>query len=377
MQTKRNPPQPARFIFVDPATWKEAASLDLPGKPSKPVAVGDLFYVIDPGEKNAPGKVHVVDPAKRNIIKSIDVGSNAIAGGSDRDGNLFVLSQGADRKSGQVVIVRGGEVAGTYSTVEAPQKVVLSADGKRLYVIGNQFGVVDLAAKSALPGMEAAAPAIAILPTRDGRRVITVAMQGESCCRINVFDTASNKRLTSFLGGSKGKRIGQGLAAAALSVASFQAGRAGAGSSGYFTYSIYSPMVRGSARGPVALAPGEKKAYAVDIQTNEVTVVDMETGQRTMNLDAGSGLSEVIPLPDAGLIAAVSDERIDLIDPTSDTVRESIKMNGDVQRAVLTPDEKRLVVYGKGRIVVIDTTTGKQVAMIDALKSPSQIIFLK
>jgi DNA-binding beta-propeller fold protein YncE len=367
MQWKRDPQIPARLLFVDTGTWKESSSLDLPGKPVAPAAVGELLYMVDPGEKNAAGKVLVVDPAKRSIVKSIDVGSAATAAGSDRDGNFFVLSQRSDGKAGQVTIIRGSDVAATFSTGAAPLKVTLSADGKRLYVIGNQLNVVDLAAGSSSPGVDVAHPALAVLPTSDGRRVITVAAEGRSCCRISVFDTAANKQLTSFLGGSKGKRIGQNLAAVALSMASYQGGN----------YSIYTPRMRGAARGPVAFGPAEKKAYAVDTQTNEVTVVDMETGQRTLNIDGGSGLKEVVALPDAGLIAAVSDERIDLIDTTTDLVRESIKMKGGVNRSEVTPDEKRMVVYGKERIVVLDTTTGKQVGMIDALKTPSQLIFLK
>jgi DNA-binding beta-propeller fold protein YncE len=377
MQSKRDPQTPARLVFVDTGTWKESGSLDIPGRPAGPVRVGELFYFVDPGEKNASGKVHIVDPAKRSIVKSIDVGAGAKAGGSDRDGNFFVLSQGSDRKAGQVTILRGRDVAATYSTGAAPQRVTLSADGKRLYVLGNQLNVVDLAAKSSSRGVDAARPAIALLAASDGRRVITVTVEGENCCRISVFDTAANKQLTSFLGGSKGKRIGQGLAAAALTVASYEAGRAAAGSSGSFFYSIYTPTFHGAARGPVAFGPAEKKAYAVDTQTHDVTVVDMETGQRTVNIDAGSGLKEVVPLPDAGLMAAVSDERIDLIDTTTDLVRESIKMKGGVHRAVVTPDEKRMVVLGKERIVVFDTATGKQAGMIDALKNPSQLIFLK
>ena len=83
--------------------------------------------------------------------------------------------------------------------------------------------------------------------------------------------------------------------------------------------------------GPVAFGPDEKKAYVVDTQTNDITVVDLETGQRIVNIDGGSGTKEVIPLPDAGLIAAISDERIDLIDTARDGVREAIPMKGSVE----------------------------------------------
>ena len=52
-------------------------------------------------------------------------------------------------------------------------------------------------------------------------------------------------------------------------------------------------------------------------------------------------------------------------------------MKGSVIGALVTPDEKRLVVYGKERIAIIDTKNGKQVGMITDLKSPTGVIFLK
>jgi DNA-binding beta-propeller fold protein YncE len=366
LQWKRNPQIPARLLFVDTATWKESGSLEIPGNPVAPSAAGELLYLVDPGEKNAPGKVFVVDPAKRSLVKSINVGPGSTAAGSDRDGNFFVLSQGPDGKAGKVTILRDGDVAATYGTGAAPLMVTLSAAGTRLYVSGKQLSIVNLVTRSSSPGLDVAYP-LAVLPTTDGRRVITVAAEGKSCCRINVFDTAANKELTSFLGGSKAKRVGQNLAAIALSMATYQNG----------LYSIYTPKQHGAARGPVAFGPAEKKAYAVDTQTDDVTVVDMETGQRTVNIAAGSGLKEVIALPDAGLIAAVSDERIDLIDTASDVVRESIHMKKGAKQTVATPDEKRIVFYGKQGIVVLDTATGKQVGMIDDLKNVTELIFLK
>jgi len=331
------------------------------------VPAGELLYFVDPGEKNGAGKVLVVDKAKRSIVKSIDVGPEARAGRPDREGNLFVFSQGPDRKSGQVTMVRGGDVVATYRTGASPEGATRSQDGKRLYVLGDQMNVIDLAAGTSGPAVDAAHPVIAVLPTSDGRRLITSAAENQGCCRISVFDTTTGKELTSFLGGSKGTRIGQRLAAAALTAASYHGG----------SYSIFAPTFHGAPSGPMTFGPGEKKAYVVDTQTSDITVVDMESGQRIVNIDAGSGLSEVIPLPEAGLIAAVSNERIDLIDPKTDLIRESIKMNGGGSGSMTTPDDKRIIVYGKGMILQLDPATGKQVGAIDAVKAPSRLILLK
>jgi len=56
------------------------------------------------------------------------------------------------------------------------------------------------------------------------------------------------RRLSTCLGGSKGERFGQMMAAVALSVVSYQAGMSLAGASGSntFYYSIYTPQSHGA-----------------------------------------------------------------------------------------------------------------------------------
>ncbi|MFP5246781.1 MAG: YncE family protein, partial [Thermoanaerobaculia bacterium] len=112
-----------------------------------------------------------------------------------------------------------------------------------------------------------------------------------------------------------------------------------------------------------------------DTQTGDVTVADVETGERLRTLHAGSGLQEVVPLHDAGVIAGIADSAITLVDVDTNEVRSTIKLDGGVTDAVLTDDYDRLVVFGKKNVVVIDAKTAKEIARITSLQQPVQVLF--
>jgi DNA-binding beta-propeller fold protein YncE len=377
---KKPTPLPARIAFVDLKSFTAAETIPVSGQVRRPVAVGDLLYVLDAGDRNAAGTLHVIDTKKRAVVTKIPLGPEAVVAGADRSGRTVVLSQAADKKSGRVMFVKGTEVASEYPGPAAPKFVASSLDGKRLYVAGyKDFSVIDLDAGKGSEAVELARGAFSILPTSDGSRAFVVSWDGDSCCRISAFDVGSMKRLTTFLGGSKGERFGQGLAAVALTAASYQAGKSVAQSSGSntFYYSIYTPTTRGRARGPLAFGPGEKKVYMVDTQTNDVTIVDVATGERLRNLDAGAGLKEVIPLLEAGVIAAIGDSAVTLIDVNTDEVKTTMDLERNVVDAVLTPDEKRLVIFGKKRVIVLDAVTAKEIARAESFEQPVQVLFGK
>ena len=377
---KKPAPLAGRITFVDLESFEAGPVVEVKGEVRKPVASGDLLYVLDAGNRKTAGNLHVIDTKTRALVKTIHLGPEAVMAGTDAEGRLVVLSQAPDGKSGRVHLVKGSDVVSEYPGPAAPKFVTLSHDAKRMYVAGwKDFAMVDLAANKASAAVELARNPFGVIATRDNSRVFVVSMDGTSCCRISTFDTANMKRLTTFLGGSKGERFGEGLAAAALSVASYQAGMSAAQASGAssFTYTIFTPETHGAARGPLALSPDEKKVYLADTQTNDVTVVDVATGERLTNVDAGHGLREVISLPAAGAIAAISDQDIRLIDFGTDAVRETIKLSGNVVDALVSDDGKRLVIFGKGHVIVLDTETGKEVARSDAFKQPVQVLFGK
>lgn len=376
---KKPAPLPARLTFIDIESLTPKATVEIAGtEVRKPISVGNLLYVVDAGSKKAGGSLSVVDAATGTIVKKIEVGPEAVFGGSDRDENLYVLSQMPDRKSGRVTVVKGSEVVSEYPIGAAPKSAVLSEDGTRLYVSGwTAFSVVDLAKREALAALESTRGPRAMIASGDGSRAFLITADPDDCCRITAFDTKGMSKLTSFVGGSKGERIGQALAAVALTAASYQAGKSVAKSNGSdtFYYSIYAPVARGVARGPLTFGPGEKKVYFVDTRTNDVTIVNAADGQRIATLDAGAGLQEVIALHDAGVVAGIADSEITLIDFDSDTVTGTVKLEGGVTDAVLTKDGSRLVVFGTKSLVVLDAKTGKEIARTSAFEQPIQVVF--
>lgn len=376
---KKPAPLPARLTFVDLASFEAKERIEIRGQDVKrPVAAGGLLYIADAGTKTVRGSITVVDPKKRAVIEKIDVGPEALISGSDKDERLFVLSQGATKDTGALRIIKGTKVDAEYKIAAAPKFARLTDDGKRAFVLGwKEFSVVNLETGAVSAAVEQARNPFAVLGTADGKRAFVINMDGQQCCRLTAFDLDGPKRLTTFLGGSKGERFGQMMAAVALSVASYQAGASLARAGGYntFYYSIYTPQSHGAARGPLTFGPGERKVYFVDTQTSDVTVADVETGERLRTLDAGSGLQEVLPMHDAGVIAGIADSAITLVDVNTNEVKSTIKLEGGVTDAVLTDDNNRLVVFGKKNVVVIDAKTAKEIARIASLQQPVQVVF--
>ena len=193
-----------------------------------------------------------------------------------------------------------------------------------------------------------------------------------------MIDLPAGQVMKHFITGSKGARIGQVLLAAAASVASYQGGRSAASSrgGGTFYYTVYTPRVASAARGPLAVRRDGKFAYALDVQTSDVTPIDAESGERLQNIGIGSGGHELVPLANGKYLAAVSDASVTLIDTDSNTMASQITLSGDVQDFVLSPRGDYAAVIGKQRIAVIDTKAAKQIATSDAFKRPAQFIFL-
>src|SRR5687768_7482849 len=134
---KKPSPLPARLTFIDLETLEPKLKVDIAGTDvRRPVAVGDLLYVVDGGSKKAGGSLTIVDASTGAVLEKLDVGPEAVFGGSDSEGKLFVLSQSPDRKSGRVTVVKGTEKVAEYKIGEAPKMARLSADDGRLYVLG-------------------------------------------------------------------------------------------------------------------------------------------------------------------------------------------------------------------------------------------------
>jgi len=376
---------PAEFRFVDLATFDAATAVKLSADAASPASFSadPYVYSLDPGDDDTNGKMWVLSTSDRSAT-SLEVGRNAKVVLADADNhNLYILSSNEKSKQGFLHVIKGMKVDKTVTLDFNPIAMQLSADGKGAYVAGYTLGGrshtgrltrIDLGSGTVGQTVELSIPSIAdFRVTADEKRAVVLHGDEQWCCSASVSDLTAGKQLTAFQTGSKGKRIAQALGSVALTAASYQAGRGGGASS--FTYTIYSPRTYGVARGPLLMRPDGKFAYALDSQTDYLTTIEMESGQRVANFGAGSGAKELILLGDRSTLAIVSDEAVTLVDTQKNEKRDQVKLRGDVRDFILSPDGRYAILLGKQKLVVMDAQTGKVISDAGSLTGPSQVIF--
>ena len=363
--------KPAEVRLIDVATLQPISTIPLSANTDAPVAlIKDQLYLVD-----KKGKMYVVSLADRNLAATLDIGDRAVVGAVDPDrGNIYLINGNDEFR-----IVNGVTLSAPVKVAKNPVAVRFSDDKKTAYIISNEFvTAVDLANMSASTPIEVRRMASDFIASPDGRRGFVLHRSEQSCCYATVVDLPNHANMKSFITGSKGARIAQGLAAAAATAASYSSGRSGAlaHGGGTFSYSVYTPRVGSAARGPLAVRRDGKFAYVLDVQTNDVTLIDGESGERLQNIRVGGGGKELVWLANSRYLAAVSDESVSLIDTDANQQKAEIKLAGDVTDFLLSPKGDYAAVIGKGTIAVIDARTASQVATFEAFKRPLQFIFL-
>lgn len=368
--------KPAEVRLVDLGSMDTVATIPLSKTTGAPVAlINDRLYLVDSRDAK-PGKAYVISLADRKLAATLDTGDGPLVGAVDPDrGNIYLLNLNQEMR-----VLNGTTLSAPVAVGKTPLTVRFSDDKKIAYVISPLYvTVVDLTTMKASEPIKTArglSTDFAVSP--DGRRGFVYEAGQGGCCWATVLDLTNNTQMKSFITGSKGARFGQALAAVAASAASYQSGRSAAAShgGGTFYYTVYTPRVAKSARGPVAVRPDGKYAYYLDAQTGYVTLVDGESGERLENIGVGGGAHELVMLANGRYLAAVTDEKVSIIDTDTNQVKTEVKLSGDVADFVLSPKADFAAVIGKGKIAVVDTRTGAQVSTIDAFKRPAQLIFL-
>ena len=361
--------------LIDIATLDRIADITLSGATDAPVAlIKDNLYLVDNSKAKA-GKMYIVSLADRKLATTLDVGDKPIVGAVDPDrGNIYLLNDNDELR-----IVNGMTLSAPVKVADNPVTVRFTDDKKTAYVISNgAVTTVDLTKMTASPSIKVSHSSSDFAISPDGRRGFVLHRSDQFCCRATVIDMTNGTNMKSFLTGSKGARIAAGLAAAAATVGSYQAGRSAAQSrgGGTFYYTAYTPRIAKAARGPLAIRPDGKFAYYLDVQTSDVTIVDAESGERLKNVSVGSGGHELVMLANGKYLAAVSDASVTIIDTDSNEMKTEVKLSGDVADFAVSPKGDYAAVIGKGKIAVIDARTAAQVASFDAFKRPTQFIFL-
>ena len=377
---KKAPVIPAELRFLDLTAGAITATVALEGDPGGPVLApdGKFVYLLDVGkpngnpEKNVNGKLHAVSMATRTVEAVSDAGSNPRGLALDERGaQLLMLSNSApfkgpgnDERPGELRIIRGATPAPPIAVVGLPQRVDASSDGKAWYVLG-RFGVTRLTIPGLQPSPTIKADFIGedeSAISADGRR--GWVSLGET---FRTFDLEKGVKLDDVKTGRASKKLWLGVVSAAKTHSSMSSGRRDAEAQGRSDYSYTIYTVR-PAVGALAVAPGDKAVYVLNSMTDDLTVVDGQTGQVLKKIPAGGFAVRFMPSASAALV--VASDNIHVVDLASHEKLANLATDAtaDFSRAELSPDATLAVIQGTSGVMVVNAASGKLVGTLVPFK---------
>lgn len=364
---------PSELRLYDAQSLDARGTVAIAGVPDAPIVPpsGDAVYLLD----DATGKLSIVSVSGAKLSQTLDVGSSAKLLAIDPgDGRMYVASGGRDAK---LSVIKDGQIAATTSAPPGAFTMRFADDHKTAFLVGaGSVSRLDLST------LQASAPVETWQSTNDlilgpgAHRAFGMHRAENWCCQMSIVDLDSGKRLNHFVTGSKGARLLQGLGAAAATMSSYQAGKSAAVArgGGSFTYSLYTPKTASAVRGPLAVRPDGKFAYALDAQTDAVSVANADTGERVATIGVYGGAHEIVPMPGGKVLATISDKGITFIDMNTNDKAGQIPFDHEVRDFALAGS--RGIALTKSTAFIIDTAAGTQLATIDGLNDATTIVLL-
>ena len=397
-ETPKNQPAVDPVVhFVDLEGPKLLKSVTLKGDPGVPVASpdGQYAYLLEKGkpdkkpEKNINGRVQVLSVAAREHVANLEAGRDPRGLVLDKEGNqVFVLAEGEpvlekkDELPGVLRVIRAADVVSTVSVGEEPLFVRVSPNRERLFVVSEKsLTHVDLPSLSRL-GKAVLKPAGISLMTDGGQSTVkelSISRDGKrgyalyaASSKLGVLDLDGNKLLASVTTGRGGVKFGKFLGAMALSVASYQAGYAGASSAGggMFFYNVYGVA---PANTSLVTTLDEKFVYVLNTNSNDVTIVNADTQAVVTKIGVGGAANRLELLPGGAFMAVnTGTDTLHLIDTTTHAKVSELPDGGNF---LLAPGEKFAAAIGKGIVYCMDGASLKVLGKATGFKKPSQLVF--
>ena len=357
------------------------ADVSIHAKTNPPAAFEghDLIYLLDPPASRG-GTLHVVSASQHKLLASHTVGRNASLGAFDEDsGRLFILSHagGKGERGGRLDVFKDGQQLGAMKpVVNHPRRMTFTPDRKHAIISGRDTLVLPLDGNGDEAVIDAPMP-YEVHYTPDMNRAFFFYWNEAQCCSVGVLDFPKRQKMKTYLIGSKGARIGQALVAGLLGAASYMAGASVARSTGSssFYYTVYMPSVAAAGRGMMVVRPDGKFAYALDPQTDYVTRIDAESGERLEGIKVGASSRQLVPLQNNAVISVISARSITFIDTATHQKSRELTFEGDLHDVQTSADGTRGIALADGRVVVFDES-GKIVAEAATLKKPAAWVFL-
>lgn len=366
------------------------------------------LYLLDKGfpskkaAKHRNGIVHVVDTSSLQLVKSYDVGTSPRSLDVDPSSDaVAVLAQASFKdESGKLYLLQGSEVGQPLEVGRDPKFLKRSSEpGGRFVVAYDEFrflsndgalasSFVPLNKKKGnppaggpdVPTLGGYAGEVLQLPGSEKVAMTVTTAYGAPTSKVAIVNLKENKVEKIVTTGRGGVKFGQFMGAMALSVAmtslSYYGNYYAARSMGqpYFFYDVYMFRTPSPNLDLAASADG-KFIYALNSQTNDVTIIDSGDGKVLGHVAVGGGARRVLLSPGGKYICAYSNKEITLIDTQSNQQQVEHKLLSGRMNA-LQADEtgKTLLALTSKALEVWDSDQGKLLATVDGLAEPQFVV---
>lgn len=403
------PAKPALTVFsLDSEEPLAEIVLDQPARQMALSRDEKWLYLLDRGfpskkaDKNRNGIVHVVDTSTLQLVKSYDVGTSPRSLDADSaSDDVAVLAQASFKDtSGRLYLLRGSELSPAVEVGKDPQFMTRSGGQPgRFLVTYDEFRFLsddgNLASSFVALNKKKGSPPVSgpevptlggypgevlQLPGTEKAAMTVMTAWGEPTSKVAIVNLKENKVEKIVTTGRGGVKFGQFMGAMALSVAmsslSYYGNYSLARSMGqpHFYYNVYAFRPPTPNLDLAASADG-KFVYALNTQTNDVTIIDSSDGKVLEHVAVGGGARRVTLSPGGKFIFAQSNKEITLIDTQSNKQHVEHKvLSGKVNSLQLDETGRTMLTLTSKTLEVWDSEQGKILATVDGLAEPQFVV---
>ena len=359
------------------------------------------LYVLDPGwpskkpAEHRNGEVHVFDTATLASAGSYDVGTQPRTLEVSADDSLTVLAQVSFKEDrGKLYRMRGNEKPEVVDVGAAPQYMRRHNNRSGMLVVSNEdvrflpdAGAATAStlvlnprkgAKSAGPNVQTLGglPGELLFLPDQNRVALSVKNAAGASSKVAILDLKDNKIqqiVTTGRGSVKfGKFLGAMAASVAMSALSYGAGYAGAQASGspFFFYNVYTF----APKAPNVVLAGSTDGqfvYALNTQTNDVTVIRLADGEVLDMIPVGGGCRRLALAPGGKFVYAYTPGEISLIDTQSNKKTLSLHaVGGKVHQVYALEADRTLVALTSQRLLLWNMETGQLARTVEGFAEP-------
>jgi DNA-binding beta-propeller fold protein YncE len=325
----------------------------------------DRLYLLDYGrpdknpQKNKNGTVDVVSFADRRV-EHVDIGRSPIGGLLLEGGGMAVTSEGpAGGSAGELRLFREGKLVATLPVAARPTYV--GEEAGTLYVVGakavTRVDAAGMQVTATIPLVRGTEPIVGdgdrpseLVVAPDRRRAF---IHYPAQDKVAVLDLEHGKAIGAATTGRSGKKILNSMTSV-------------------LTYGMTDRIYFYGAGDPPQLQvrPDGRFAYALNLDTSDVTVVDADTAQAVAKVGAGG--RELMLL--GGPTVVVVGQELNFIDAARNVKLDPLSLPG-LRGLLRSPDGAFAVSLAERTVLILDGATGQVRARLTDFVNPIRIAF--